>query len=187
MSAKTSPRPETVEPLEQGTPNTEPTSAASAAFNWDTLKAPIVAPSAVKATPTPSDVIASTPEGIRKAVEKLLAVNILRETAAAKSTAQRPRIDYVWNLQEVPDKDTAEQFIKKVRRYCKGRPMSHTIPHKEVVSPAGEITARFSGTQHYRPTDDGAVEECEATDPKAMLCVRYSVRKFQARSDSKKS
>ena len=153
-------------------------------FSWDNLAAPVVLPKPKQKVQYSGDVIAAVPATIRERVEKLLAVNVARVAATSSSTAARPRVDYEWYLQPVPDKERAESFSKLVAKYCRNRPSTDTIPFRHESSPLGPITVRFAETGYYKTLDDGDVAPCASTADKAMLCVRYSARQFQARSDS---
>jgi hypothetical protein len=132
----------------------------------------------------PVDVVAEIPEAIRMRAESSLAVNAMRKAVAAKSTAKRPRIDYDWRVQPVPDMDVAGKFAEAITRYAKYRPATASIPHADILAPKGQVTARCGDPMWYVNDSDGVASASAEGTPGAYLGVRYSVRPFEGRSNT---
>lgn len=176
----------TVTPTPDGNgPELEATRAGngqSDGFDWGTLAAPHAMATKTSVGSIKVDVIKTVPEVIRQRAESSLTINVERVKAVANSNAKRPRIDYHWDLQPVPNKDTGEQFDKLLTKYAKYRPADVEIPHAGPNAPKGQVTARTGGVGTYRKTGDGEYIACDATADGAFMGVRYSVRPFEQRS-----
>lgn len=152
--------------------------------DWSTLAAPVVmatrqGPSAIKV-----NVLETVPEPIRQRAEASLTINVERVKAASKSAAKRARVDYHWELQQVPTMAMGEGFTKLITKYAKYRPAEGEIPHASGNSPRGQVTARCGAVGHFRKTADGEYEACAATADGAFIGLRYSVRPFENRKDT---
>jgi hypothetical protein len=174
-------------PDASGTPapdaSTPQADATKATFDWGTLDAPH-AMATKQSTPgtIKVKVLETVPEPIRQRAEQSLTINTERVKAVANSTAKRPRIDYHWDLQPVPDTETGDKFVKLVTKYAKYRPADQEIPHAGPASPKGQVTARCGNVGHYRKVSDGEYVACADTAEGAFMGVRYSVRPHEQRT-----
>jgi hypothetical protein len=159
---------------------------ATVVYDWSALAAPVV--TANKQTPSSIkvDVIASVPEPIRQRAEASLSINVERVKAAARSSAKRARVDYHWELQAVPDEATGNLFVKLITKYAKYRPPEGAVPLAAQNAPRGQVTARCGAVAWYRSVADMEYVACDKTAEAAFMGVRYSVRPFEQRGDTRK-
>lgn len=155
--------------------------------DWSALTAPVVMPNKQSPAGITVNVLESVPAPIRERAEASLTINVERVKAQANSKAKRPRIDYHWQLQPVPDTATGEQFAKLLGKYAKYRPSEGDIPHAGPTSPKGQVTARTGNVGSFRKTADDTYEACDATAEGAFLGLRFSVRPFEQRSDTRRA
>lgn len=153
-------------------------------FDWSTLAAPVVmdtkqGPGGIKV-----NVLETVPAPIRQRAEASLTINVERVKAKPKGDAKRARVNYHWELQQLPDAATGEQFIKLITKYAKYRPVDGDIPYSGPTSPKGQVTARTGSVNHYRKDSADEYVICDANAAGATLGVRYSVRPFEQRSDT---
>jgi hypothetical protein len=151
-------------------------------FDWDALPVPVAmankaGPSAIRV-----NVLETVPEPIRQRAERSLLINVERVRAVAGSSAKRPRIDYHWELQAVPDAEMGALFVKLITKYAKYRPDGADIPHAGPNAPKGQVTARCGDVAWYRTTADGEHVVTVKDADGAYLGVRYSVRPFEQRA-----
>lgn len=151
---------------------------------WDDLPAPVVMPNTAGAGVAKVDVLATVPEPIRMRAESNLAINTQRVAAKASTEANRPRVDYHWDLQRVTTEEQGAAFAEFLVKYAKYRPNIKDIPHRGEHSPMGQITARPQAPAWYRITEAGLPIATTKDAPGAFLGVRYSVRPFEQRKDS---
>lgn len=173
------PTPDGNGPELEGTPSGD---GKPAAFDWGTLAAPHAMANKTSPGSIKVDVIKTVPEGIRQRAESSLTINVERVKAVANSNAKRPRIDYHWDLQPVPDKDTGEQFVKLITKYAKYRPADTEIPHAGPNAPKGQVTARCGNVGSFRKDGGGDYVACDEKAEGAFTGVRYSVRPFEQRA-----
>lgn len=170
--------------IEQAQAEAAAAQATPAAFDWGTLDAPH-AMATKQSTPgtIKVKVLETVPEPIRQRAEQSLTINTERVKAVANSTAKRPRIDYHWDLQPVPNTETGDKFIKLITKYAKYRPADQEIPHAGPASPKGQVTARCGNVGHYRKLNDaGEYVACDEKAEGAFMGVRYSVRPAEQRT-----
>lgn len=155
-------------------------------FTWDDLRPPVLSPltavnSSIKAT-----ILDTTPEPIRQRAERSLFENALRVTAASSSSSARPRVDYRWDVQPVPTTEKGAEFAKLIIRYAKYRPENANIPFAAPGVLMGQVTARCGNPSWFRTDDKGVATHALSHEDGAFLGVRYSVRPFEARKDTKR-
>ena len=155
-------------------------------FNWNDLETPLLMPDRIAYPPVARDVISEVPAAIRMRIEDQLAINVVAIKKAAVSAAKRPRIDYEYRVQRVPDTKVGEEYREYLKLYAKHRPEDGTIPHKHGTSPFGQITIRTGEVRAYRLLSSGIPVACDATEDGAFLGVRYSARPFEERSGARK-
>lgn len=162
----------------------EPTTVELVDMDWDTLPEPVAAPVRVVDVRISPKVLESVPEPIRKRAEANLAVNTALVAKKSGSTSARKRIPYDWQVQRVASEQMGVKFKNMLVKYAKYRPADAEIPHAGENSPKGQVTARAGEPTYFVNNEDGTYEQAEKDAPGAYLGVRYSVRPFEARSDS---
>lgn len=171
------------------TPGSQQASVAAAeaaqakpVFDWNALAAPVAMATRTVPSSATVNVLESVPEPIRLRAETSLSINVERAKAVARSTAKRPRIDYHWELQQVPDEETGNLFARLIARYARYRPSEGVIPGAAANLPNGQVTARCGAVGWYVKAADGQVTPSGPVNDQAFLGVRYSVRPFERRS-----
>jgi hypothetical protein len=150
-------------------------------FSWGDMPAPVLMPTRPPVTVHAVDVISEIPEPIRMRAESSLARNTLALAKSAGSQAKRPRIDYVWSVQQVASAEMGAEFVKLITRYCKYRPSGKPIPHADADSKPGQVTVRCGEVTQYRKAADGTLIACAPDADGAFTGVRYSVRPYEQR------
>jgi hypothetical protein len=153
-------------------------------FTWDQLAPPLESPTKVAGADAKVDVLTVVPEPIRARAEASLSINTQRVAAGTTSQAARPRVDYWWDVQPVPDEERGKEFAAFLVKYAKYRPADKPVPHAAANSPKGQVTARPQAPGWWRKTEDGKSVACTQDATGAFLGVRYSVRPFEQRKDS---
>lgn len=162
----------------------EPQPVALVDGDWDTLPEPVAMPAKVVNVDIKANVVDSVPAPIRMRAEASLAINAAKVAKKAGSTSARKRVDYDWPVQRVASEKMGADFKRLVVKYAKYRPSEGEIPFKGDDSPVGQVTARAGDPTWFVLKEDGTYSEAAQTDDGAFLGVRYSVRPFEARSDS---
>lgn len=182
MTTRTTPTTERDKVTDTNAKLDEALAAVTEADPWATLPEPVPMPSKYTPANGKVDVIADVPQVIRQRAETSLATNAARLLKTADSTAQRPRVDYHWDVQKVTDTKQGQDFADHLTRYGKYRPVRDDIPFADAGSPQGQVTARCMPAQYYCTDADGDVVSSDAGDDGAFLGIRYSVRPFEQRN-----
>lgn len=153
---------------------------------WAELPAPVAMANKQGPSSITANVLETVPDVIRQRAEASLAINTERVAKVQGSTAKRKRIDYHWDLQPVKDQAQGERFSQAITKYAKYRPSEGTIPHAATTSPRGQVTARCGNPGYFKQVAEGEYEACAATAEGAIMGIRYSVRPFEQRSDTRK-
>lgn len=176
----TPPRP----PVAPPQPETPPEPATVDEFSWDQLAAPIPMPVRATTGSIKVNVLESVHEAIRRIAEASLTINTARVAAKATSTAQRPRVNYHWDVQPIPSKEWGAKFVKALGKYAKYRPSEGDIPHASPDVAKGQVTVRTGEPMTYTHTDGQEPLACPEGTEGAFWGVRYSVRPLEQRGDA---
>lgn len=179
-ATKTAPADDTTQADANGTAQ----SGEAQPTQWDELAVPVAMPNKVAFLGVKADVLKTVPAAIRMRAEMSLTENVKAVDKTAGSNAERPRVNYVWYVQQVKSTDQGNDFIKLITKYAKYRPDKDGIEYAGTDSPKGQVTARCGDVTHYRLREDGITVACQPDQQGAFLAVRYSVRPFERRADT---
>lgn len=156
-----------------------------AEFSWELLK-PAVPMPLKQSTPgtIKVNVLESVHEHIRERAESSLTINTARVAAKSTSSASRARVNYHWDVQEVPDTVWGQKFGKALEKYAKYRPAEGDIPHMGDGVAKGQVTVRHGDPTWFITPEDGPPEPVSEGTEGAYLGVRYSVRPLEQRSQA---
>jgi hypothetical protein len=151
-------------------------------YDWDSLlsAAPMVAaPAPTYAAGTTIDVLAEIPKGIRQRAEHSLSETVKAFKTAAEKGTNVKNVIPPWQLQPVGTVAMGEKFKALVTRYCRYRPEPENgkagIEFQEFGTPNGQLTVRAGEPKEFPIGENG----------KPVLCVRFVVKPFEARKDTK--
>jgi len=170
--------------LERHGPNAMPSANGASAFDWGTLDSPVAMPDKKVGTDIKANVLETVPEPIRQRCEASLAINTARVAAKPAKEGKRPRVNYHWDVQPLPNQKIADDFIKAITKYAKYRPLLADIPFASPDVARGQVTARCGEPSWFVKDGDGTPEASEQGKDGAFYGVRYSVRPFEQRSSA---